>query len=249
MKTDKKHALPWIMLFITAFLGMVFAIVITMRVSATEQGASENHPCADNWWEDPSSAEFTRCNALTKTNTAASLQQQIETAVSRPTLTPLPTITPGSESPGPAPTVTIPPALQQVKEIDRVELVGSPMRGGNSVWQLGAILVANGKGFSRLLLIAHPSQDGVHASLSLRPERFEYDDLLERYGAYWEIPEDVGNITITTVSGVIITDDHVKGIVSFVTDQGQPGTFNLDTEEWTVEGESWLLAPTVAPTP
>ncbi|NJK79372.1 MAG: hypothetical protein HC914_05490 [Chloroflexaceae bacterium] len=136
-----------------------------------------------------------------------------------------------------------------MREIDRTELAGSPplLRGGNSVWQLGSVLFHNGSNFSSLLLIARPPQDGEHASLALVPSRFEYDNLLERYGAYWELPEDVGAITITTVSDVIITDDHVKGIISFVTDQGQPGTFNLTTEEWTLEGEPWL--PAATPTP
>jgi hypothetical protein len=106
--------------------------------------------------EEPTGTAAATDNVLTKTNTAASLQQQIETAASRPTLTPLPTITLGSESPGPAPTVTIPPGLRQVKEIDLTELVDGPplLRGGNSVWQLGAVLFANG------LTFTHISKDG-----------------------------------------------------------------------------------------
>lgn len=223
--------------------GILGIIVSLLTACNPTPAASDTAVCPEGWWEHPSEAERERCAALAATDTARTIRVAAATAQHLLTLSPLPTITPDPRPAMPAPTVTIPEGLRQVAELDRVEFVDGPplLRGSSSIWQLGAVVTANGRDFSTLLLLARPPQDGSFAWMDILPDDFSNADLYQRYHRVWMAETDIGQITITQVDNVSITPNGIAGTVAFTTTTGFAGTLDLQ--------QDFVTDPTAPPLP
>jgi hypothetical protein len=89
-----------------------------------------------------------------------------------------------------------------------------------------------------MFVIMTPKEQCAIETATSNPD--DYLDRLEEYEKKWSCPQEVGELVITGATGP-------TGIVSFTTELNQTGTFNLATEEWTLEGKPWLPGPTVTP--
>jgi|GEM_PF-6337515 len=103
-----------------------------------------------------------------------------------------------------------------------------------SVWHVSGVVSESGVPY--MLDVMTLQDQCVLETLTINP--YDYLDRLEEYEKKWSCPQDVGEIVITGATGP-------TGIVTFTTTLSQSGTFNLATEEWTLEGEPWLPVPTV----
>jgi hypothetical protein len=112
----------------------------------------------------------------------------------------------------------------------------SAMRSG---WWAGIIIAEDGYPW-RLLATSHMHR----CSLIVTPLAVtKYgSEFLEEEATAWPCPEDIGWIKITDVTGP-------TGMITFTTETGRTGTFDLATEEWTVEGQPWGPTTTVVPQP
>jgi hypothetical protein len=208
---------------------------------------SEIAPCIANWdtltWEEREQcAESIGGIALAEETVMAVAQQ---TADARPTQS-LESIRAtehamwveaGRPTPVPTPVPGIVPQGWEVTEPYRSpteRLAPDPLlRGMNSAWWVGVIIADNGSPY-RLLATTHRE----YCDLFINPIGLER--IAPQATEAWDCPEDRGQITITGVTGpadiITLTDTLSRTI-----------TFDLATEEWTLEGEPWL--PAATPTP
>lgn len=148
-----------------------------------------------------------------------------------------------------APTIThgVSPQDTEVRRIEPQEVAG----GSNSirykyrasVWVAGAVVDAQGYGKS--LYVTTPREECAVSSVIPN-----YTPGVEQYNLRWLCPQNIGEIVITdiTVQDIVGTAANELSHLVTATDQlSRTITFDLATEEWTLEGEPWL--PAATPTP
>lgn len=150
---------------------------------------------------------------------------------------------PGQPTPKPTPVPGIIPDNWEVIEPYRSpthHLAPGPhwLKYRSGIWWGGAFIAADGYP-RRLLLSTHREHCnlfvdvlGLHESGSTH--------FLEEEASGWQCPEDLGWTTIISVTGP-------TGIVTLTDELDRIVTFDLTTEEWTLDGEPWL--PTATETP
>lgn len=131
-----------------------------------------------------------------------------------------PTIQPG----------VIPGNYMIVTPVAKEDLLGTSesYRYNTSVWRVGAIIGANGS--AEKFFVATPLD-----TCAIRTFASNGPGLTPAQN--WLCPEDIGEISITGATGP-------TGIVSFAAMQGDTGTFDLNTKEWTRNGQPWMAIPT-----
>lgn len=102
-----------------------------------------------------------------------------------------------------------------------------------NVWRVGAI--EDNVGVFHPFYVSTPKNE-----CSLITVTIGMGEELSHAEQSWPCPQEMGELAIIGVTGP-------TGIVTFTTTLSQSGTFNLATEEWTLEGKPWLPGPTVTP--
>jgi hypothetical protein len=118
---------------------------------------------------------------------------------------------------------------------------GSPaMFDSSSLWHLGAVLTPTRTRYHRLYLLAYPPgtpDDGERLNATLSTVLAGvgiYNEQRDQYEHLWEAPQDIGTIRITEVTSPAIVAGKLVGKVSFITDKGHAGSFDLATETWVI---------------
>jgi hypothetical protein len=129
----------------------------------------------------------------------------------------------------------------QSRDHDIRELLPEDRAGGpfsyryyRSVWQIGSVMSDSGEIFALYAMTPH---EQCAITTTTVGDAFNQ---LETYEREWTCPQERELLSITGATAP-------TGIISFTTSVSETGTFNLDTEEWTLDGEPWL--PTATPTP
>jgi hypothetical protein len=139
----------------------------------------------------------------------------------------------------PQPPGYIPDLYREIEPLDTAgpnRTAPSRFHYGQSVWQVGAVLTADGDA-TPLIIAADPHQCMLQSLvLSYVGETFPE----AKVGHQWECPENISPLTITGATGP-------TGVVTATDELSRTITFDLSTEEWTLEGEPWL--PAATPTP
>ncbi len=155
-------------------------------------------------------------------------------AAGRPTG--VPTITPG-----------VSPQDTEIRRIEPQEVAGGPnsiqYKYRASVWVAGAVVDAQGYGKS--LYVTTPREEC--AVYTVIPN---YTPGVEQYDLSWSCPQNIGEIIITDITvqdGVATAADELNHLITATDDFSRTITFDLGTEEWTLEGQPWL--PETTPTP
>ena len=124
------------------------------------------------------------------------------------------------------------PDLQTNEPIRAKDIFQSDSRHNNpvtSVWRAGVLPGANPDIYLQVIVYAvGPSQVNGNASIfrlligtidPTEPQRAQFT-------SGWQSPRDVGNLTITGITGQ-------TGVISFASDNGTSGTLDMTTNSWT----------------
>lgn len=230
---------------VTAIVAAVLVAVVAYPSSAQQSTAAlEPTRCPRNWADLPT-PERDQCGFQKATRIIEEATQEVMTALSRPTLPPLP---PSGNTP--IPYGYVPEKAKRIYQRDRNGAgVAQPvLRGANSVWHIGALPGSDGYEYSNIDLYAKPPTAEHHALLGITTAGnfVRAEDAV--YSQHWEAPVNIGTITITNVLGPVTSPTGPVGIVNFTTSIGQAGTFDMGTHVWTIDGVVWVVpTPTVTP--
>lgn len=209
-----------------ALLGMVVVMVtfvVGLSLQVLPVGVGAENGCPDDWWNLAAPEQREHC-ARSK---AQEDRDAWATAQAKPYATTVMTPVDLRVWGTPVPPGFIPDEAKAVRPLSRESVVGIMGMPKNltSVWRVGVVPHPDGLDHGTILVYAVGSTDAQPAAIG----RLLFGNLPGRigrqYNGYWESPRDIGEITITNVSGW-------NGIVSFTTSSGQQGTFNLATETW-----------------
>jgi hypothetical protein len=131
---------------------------------------------------------------------------------------------------------------QRVYRADPASVAHAPagIFDSSSLWHLGAVLTPSRTRYHRLYLLAYPpgapdSSESLNATLNTVLAGVGiYHEQRAQYEHQWEAPQDIGTIRITAVTSPAIVAGKLVGKVSFITDQGHAGSFDLATETWVI---------------
>lgn len=129
-----------------------------------------------------------------------------------------------------------------IRRIEPQETVGGGVPGGidyrymTSVWRVGAIEDNNGV-FHRFYVSTHKD---ICVVITTATGMTNLENGLPHTDKALPCPEDIGKIVITGATGP-------TGVITATDELSRTITFDLGTEEWTLEGQPWL--PETTPTP
>ncbi|NJL33921.1 MAG: hypothetical protein HC893_08745 [Chloroflexaceae bacterium] len=113
---------------------------------------------------------------------------------------------------------------------------GIDYRYMTSVWRVGAIEDNNGV-FHRFYVSTHKD---ICVVITTATGMTNLENGLPHTDKALPCPEDIGKIVITGATGP-------TGVITATDELSRTITFDLGTEEWTLEGQPWL--PETTPTP
>jgi hypothetical protein len=238
------------------------AVLLVFGLTQAETAQPDIDPCILNWdtmtWEEREVCAEPYGGVSLAEGTVIAIKQQ--TADARPTQS-LESIQAtehamwveaGRPTPVPTPVPGVMPDGWEVVEPYNEPRARAPMEHSlrpydlYNGWWVGATIGDAGQARRLLLAAVHPTRWSPTAcGLALIPSVQRGPNRERLLGhkeevQIWTCPEDQIILRVTEVTGTL-------GIVSFTTQFDQTGTFNLATEEWTLEGEPWV-APTATPT-
>ena len=213
-------------------IGSIAAVIILMSVLGTNATRSQQvAPCPTDWYLSTTPEVLDRCGRAKEATDVSANRTALALVPLHPTYPPPPTVV-GSPSPGPP----IPASAQDIRAIDLNTLYSVPagLRGANSAWQIGSVQASDPDDYDTIYLLARPPASGVNATLAIALFGSASGSALRQvYQNTWISPQDVGFLTITNISGVTTNPTGLTGIVTFTTQSGKTGTFNLATNAWT----------------
>lgn len=147
---------------------------------------------------------------------------------------PGPTATPNADTP--VPLNYIPDRYREVRPVPAEDRIGLRfLRGATSVWQLGSLNDISGYNYNAVWVWTKPPGAGAdRATIGFVIMGDAQTKEGPIYRMIWEAPEDVGLLTITAITGVVLEREQVAGLVAFTTSTGRSGTFDLATQQWSV---------------
>lgn len=232
----------WLLLIL--FVVLSITGIAALRTSATPASplllkvtASTETTCPQDWFTLPDRTTREHCAHAKDATAIAYNATQVVEARNRPTIMPHATTTATARPSG-----LIPPEAQQVKRINPADTRDwSPyLRGSTSIWQIGAVQIEALADYGTLYLLSRAPTDGHQAILttelfSNNMSRKEYD----QYHWTWEVPQNIGLLTITDLRGITIHAQGLRGIATFTSSLGHHGTFNFATNTWRIDPPSF----------
>lgn len=215
-------------------------LVVFVGASVFAQGLfSQNVTCPEDWPLSKSPEVVAHCNSLAQTAFHMSMQTRRAYVSSLPSLTPLPTLTAlelaqMSNSIRPTP-------IPRVVKADPWDFAGGApnLQRTNSIWIIGVLPSTASYTYITVYVLARPPVDTYRSVIYVT---LEGDGMSEQQTAtflrWWEVPMDVGKITITNFSAPVTAETGLVGIVSFTTETGQTGTLDVATGTWTFANDS-----------
>lgn len=208
-------------------VGVATVLVGVMQLGSSA-GAPGSNPCPSTWFPLPAQPYPTQV-------ACGQLRQQadlngIATAQARPYATTVPN-TPNPAFTNSGPQILsgeIPDWVKTVGPVNEIILVGAPhAKPVTSVWQAGYIPSANHRGYAQILVYAVGTSRDNSKQTIIR-DYWPVGDMSNpgyRYNSAWLAPRDIGDITITGITGI-------KGVVSFTSASAGPGSLDMSTGVW-----------------
>lgn len=226
----------------TALASIVVLFLLTSSVWQSRHPSRAQTICPTAWAETGTLEQRAVCVATAQAINDQIATAEIATALARSPrpITPRPTVTPGEPI-----RLTIDTLPDETRRIEPItDLAGGPhvLRSSYaaSVWHVSGIITPDGLIAYRFYVYSVQEQCALGTYVYPDPVG-GYADFEEQHIRTWHCPEDIGELIITDVTGP-------TGIVTFTDTLSRTITFDLATEEWTLEDEPWLPAATVTPT-
>lgn len=184
--------------------------------------------CSAADWENLSQEQQDYCGKLNHKMIDQERTAQADPAAQRqlPTRA-VPTLDVAAKYGTPLPEGVIPEEHMVIEPLHPMDLTegSSELRSATSAWRLGAVIDSRGFYYLMTLWASPPGRDG-RPDLGITINNGSRE-VWQKYGEVWECPEAIGAMTITAISGQ-------RGIVSFTSESGQKGSFDLATATWNV---------------
>lgn len=163
----------------------------------------------------------TECGLAKQTRVAIEATAWIQTVEALPSPTSVPTSAEPINIPSPEP---LPTAV--ARQLEGEELTGKQFQGATSAWIAGSIRSVDPYEGIAIIVMSRPSVDKSPSYIAYAVDGIGISkEDHKKYTSYWYAPKEIGDITITNVTGI-------DGIVSFKTSTGVIGTFDLSKQVW-----------------
>jgi len=227
--------------------GIIALFSSLLLLSFSRAQTPDPEACVDHW-EELSSQEQVQCAQVlgnTPQDSQSTVSVYTTTPSARPTSVPwsgLMTEEAIYEARGRPTIVTtrppgvIPDSYQEIEQLWAEDTYGTELspKYRASAWRLGAVL--NDEGYATAFYIST-----LRTICGILTHSAKLDDGYLESRDVWSCPADIGAIKITDATGP-------TGIITFTSEDGQVGTFDLTTEQWTLNGTMWTLpSPGVIP--